>query len=186
MKKTVLFAALLVTVFSATAYTGYNGPEDEVHALGASGSSSASQSVGPNGTDWKMTFTEHAAGPSNQSTGVFNESFDNTSVSFEGVIQTPTPCYSLEAEVESDGENSYLFNVTSYREDGKEVCPQVVSYRKYNATFQEQDPYRLEVVHGGESVANLTHPDYRSDDGSEKKRRRGVLSGLFSFFRGLF
>jgi hypothetical protein len=184
MKKTALLAALLVTIFSATAYTGYTGPENQPHIMGATGSSSASQSVSQNGTGWSTTFSEHSAGSSNTSTGVLNHSFENNTVEFEGAVQTPTPCYSLNAEVE-DEENSYLFNVTSKETEKQEVCPQVISYRKYNATFQADEPFKLEVVHNGESVANMTHPDYE-EKSNEEKKSGGALSALFSFFRSLF
>jgi len=184
MKKTVLLTALLVTVFSATAYTGYTGPEDQPHIMGSSGSSSASQSVSQNGTAWSMNFTERSAGPENRSTGVMNHSFENTTVEFRGAVQVPTPCYSLNAEVEEREDSSYLFNITSERTDNKEVCPQVISYREYNASFQAEEPFRLEVIHDGNSTANLTHPDYRQTQDTD--RVKGPLDSFFNFLKGLF
>ena len=187
MKKTALLAAFLLTVFSATAFVGYSGPEDEAHALGATGSSSASQSVSQNGTDWQMKFTEVSAGSSNQSTGVNEYSFQDSSANLSGTVQIAQPCYTLNAEVEESGDNLYTLNITSERETNEEEnpvpCADVISYRKYNATFETDDSFRLEVVHDGDTVKAIEHPGYKTDTSEDRK---GLITGFIHWIKGLF
>jgi hypothetical protein len=180
---------MVLLAFSAAGVVGYNGSGD-VGITSGSGSSSASQAVGPNGTQWRMTFSESAAGPTNQSTGVLDHSFSDNSVEFSGAIQVPQPCYTLSAEVEEVSDNEYRFDISEdvVTQNGTAVpCADVISYRSFNASFSDDQAFRLEIVNEGETIETLEHPDYGSEPaplpGPEKK---GPVGSFIDWLTGLF
>ena len=174
---------MVLFAFSAAGVVGYNGSGD-VGITSESGSSSASQSVGHNGTQWRMTFSESSAGPTNQSTGVLDHSFSDNSVEFSGAIQVPQPCYTLNAEVEEVSDKEYRFDISEdvVTQNGTAVpCADVISYRSFNASFSDDHPFRLEVVNDGETVEMLEHPDY----GDQEAPKKGFLTGVLNWFQDL-
>ncbi len=176
---------MVLVAFMAAGVVGYNG-SGNVSITSESGSSSAAQAVGPNGTQWRMTFSESPAGPTDQSTGVQDHSFSDNSVEFSGVIQVPQPCYTLEAEVEEISDKVYRFNISEnvVTQNGTPVaCANVISYRSFNASFSDDKPFRLEVVNEEETIETLNHPQYGEGQSEEDKR---FFDGFLSWFQGLF
>lgn len=155
-------------------------------------SASASRSVGPNGTRWSSRFSTSASGClSNQTTGPHNIEFGNSSegytVSFDGYVATSNPCYSLESDFEKTGNNTYTLNVTTVQENG--TCVQCLGAVGYEASFTDDKPFRLEVVHDGEPSETLTHPGYPPGNGNgpgDQEPRGGFFSSFFRFLGGLF
>jgi hypothetical protein len=183
MKRVLLASALVLMAFSVSGVVGNNASGD-VSITRSSGSASASQSVGPNGTEWKMNFSESSTVMMNQTTGINRYSYGENSVSLSGVVQTPQPCYTLNAEIE-EGDN-YVLNVASERIETDEptACADVISYRAYNASFQDDEPFQLEVFHDGERVQTLVHPDYEPEKPSTNES--GFMNGFIRWFTGLF
>jgi hypothetical protein len=186
MKRIILASALILFVFSASAVVGHNGSEGD---LSITSSSSASEAVSANGTQWESTFSESAT--RNNSTGLNSYEFSGNSVNFSGVFQAPTPCHALNSEVKKGSENSYRFIITSeVSSDDDQVCAQVISYRVYNASFQTDEPFKLEVLHGNESVEILTHPDYDIAGPDPKpvpdRQSSNPISAFIDWVKGFF
>ncbi|MFB6100699.1 MAG: hypothetical protein ABEK16_05500 [Candidatus Nanohalobium sp.] len=185
MKKTALFTALVLTTFSTAAFVGYSGPKNQPHALSTtddSASQSNPETVRKSGSEWALNFTERAAGPVNQSTGVNNYSFNGTSLSISGTVQIPQPCYELNVDLNEIREDSYTFNVTTERKgNGTLACADVISYRKYEATFHADMPFKMKVVHDGETIRTLEHPDYTA----EKEKNKGPIASFLRIISGL-
>ncbi len=68
------------------------------------------------------------------------------------------------------------------------MCAQVVTMVEYDASFEKEEPYRLEVQHNGQQVETIEHPDYSSEapGNDENPGNQGVLTGLFSWLGSLF
>jgi opacity protein-like surface antigen len=185
MKRILLASTLALLAFSASAVVGHNGSDGD---LGITSSSSASEAVSPNGTRWSSTFSETAI--RNTSTGVNSYEFSGSSVNFSGVFRAPTPCHALNSEVKEGSENSYRFIITSEASsDDDQVCAQVISYRGYNASFQTDEPFELEVVHENESVETLKHPDLDTAEPEPEPRPEGQnnpISKLVNWVKSLF
>ncbi|QKQ98301.1 hypothetical protein GKQ38_02095 [Candidatus Nanohaloarchaea archaeon] len=191
MKKKALLTVtfILITGLSTAVVGGPNASEGEYVIMDSSSSASGTSAVGPNGTVYSTTFSVVNGSTTADQTGVINSSFENNTVHFTGVYQTPTPCYDLSHSVEKSGE-SYVFQVTAEAENG--TCTQVIAYHKYKASFEAGEPYELTVKHGNESVNTLTHPDYSSDssdtDHSDEDTGgvRGPIASFFHFLSNLF
>jgi hypothetical protein len=155
MKKAALTMITLALVVSGSAVVGGSNPDDDM-AITSGGSSSASQGVSPEGTDYRSYFSVFNTTERNE-TGITDFSWNNDTVSFEGVYRTPTPCYQLNHDVERNG-NSYNFDIIS-EEQGNGTCAQVVTYHRYEGNFTSDHAYQLNVTHGGEQVEMFEHPD---------------------------
>lgn len=184
MKKTVLLIAVLLMASAAVAVTDYDGPEDQPHIMGAEsgGSSSATTSVGPNGTKWSTTLSvTNITSYSNQSGEVTDVNFTGDKVSFNGEIQAPNPCYTLASNVtEQDG--SYILDIYPVREETDRVCTQQLVMLDYEASFEADDPYTLQIQHSGEDMEEVEHPDYTE----EPESNGGFFSGFMKWLGNLF
>jgi hypothetical protein len=145
--------------------------------------------VSPNGTRWSSTFSETAT--RNNSTGVNSYEFSDDSVNFSGVFRVPNPCYTVKGEVVKASDNSYEFLVKAIdSSEENQSCAQVISYRGYNASFQTDEPFELEVLHGNESVETLRHPDLDTAEPEPEPLPEGQnsnpISKLVSWVKNFF
>ncbi len=111
-------------------------------------------------------------------TGLTSYSTDDNVVEFEGVLETPTPppCYILGERVEETSEG-YKFHVEAVQQENEEhVCPTVVAYQGYNASFEAEKPYNLEIVHNDETVERV----------EVSETEPSVVEDIFNWFRNLF
>ena len=111
-------------------------------------------------------------------TGLSNYSVVDGVVEFEGVLETPTPppCHILEERVEETSEG-YRFHVEAIQQENEEnVCPTVIAYQGYNASFEAEKPYKLEIVHDGETVERV----------EVSETEPSVVEDIFNWFRNLF
>lgn len=189
MKRTVLIAALFATLVSASAYTGYDGPDEGMHVMGSSDSPSPT-SIERNGTDWRMTFEEVNSTAENTSTGISSHSFEGKSVRFQGIISTPTPCHKLNAEISEEGRDSYGMKISSNKTSNS-TCEQVVTYRKYNASFEYERPFKITINYNNSEEETLTHPDFgRKGEPVDMPRiqpeQKGPIQKLIDWFKDLF
>lgn len=190
MKRTVLIAATILLFSGLTAgVVGYNGSEDGPHIMssGSSSSASSSTSVGPNGTEWTAEVSMAGRSSTNISDTVHNTNFsDQKQVSFEGQIVAPTPCHILDHEVTQASDSSYILNIKTVKDelDNQSVCTQVLTGIDYEASFETDTPFKLDVKHNNQSIKVLTSPGYEEED--TKKNQQGLLEGFINWLRNLF
>lgn len=184
-KSIVLAASILLVIGSAAAVVGQEEPDDGEMAITSGQSASASSSVTQNGTEWRAEVSMTGNSTEDIEDAVLNPEYSENEfkiVNFEGRITAPTPCHVLEHEVNKTSENSYILNVqTVDTSDG--VCAQVVTGINYNASFETQDTFDLEVQHDGETVDTLEYPE---EDTSEDGESDGIFQGFVTWLRGLF
>lgn len=192
MKKKELLSVTLILLagVSTTVVGGPNASEGEMAITSAESSASGTTAVGPNGTEYEAKFSvvNRSSNPSdlgaNNMTGVINSSFDGDTVNFTGIIETPTPCYTVTHSVDRSGDGQYSFTVNTEEENG--TCTQVIAYHKYEASFTAEEPYQLKVSHENESVKTLTHPDYSPGNDKDTGESRGPVASFFNFLSNLF
>lgn len=194
MKRTILVAAVILFAGLSAAEVGYDGPEDQPHIMGAPDSGSSSQSgasIGPNGTEdkWNADFRQlNATCSSGNHSEIEDTSFsgegETEQVTWTGYIQTPNPCHEAGlTQVEHLGDNSYRLNITT--ESTGDMCVQCVGVVKYEADFSTEGPFQIEILHDGEQVDTVTHPDYEEDSGTEPANS-GPLQSLIKWLGNLF
>lgn len=188
MKRTILLTAVLLLVSTTAAVVGGPEPDDGEFAITSGGSSaSSSTAVGPNGTEWSAQFSMTGAQClSNSSTGVTNSSFgaenETYSVSFQGTVETSDPCHTLEHEIIETSYGNYMMNVTSNSVNG--TCTQCVGSISYEASFESDEPFDLEVLHDGNKVEGLTHPE--RDNEPKEDKSSGFMASIVNFLKNLF
>lgn len=107
--------------------------------------------------------------------------FDGNKLSFSSSIEASNPCHTIgDAEVTKDG-NSYTLELTTEGTDP--ICIECVGAVRYNAEFKAEEPFELELVHDGETVDRVQHPEFNGEDVTE---RPSLIQRIRSMFRGLF
>lgn len=187
MKKTILIAVFLLSIYSGTAVVGGPEPEEGEMAITSTGSSaSASTSVGPNGTEWEaqVSMLNSTQNISEDRLENIVYSKENHSVSFNGHITTPTPCHTIEHEV-SETDEGYVMNVITEQQSqaaGKNEtlnCIQVMTMIEYEAEFSTGDDFKLDVRHDNQSVEVLELK-------SEKESKNSLMDILRNFISSFF
>lgn len=173
MKRIVFVSILILLVFSVVGYIGYQGPEDQPHAMDSSVEEVQSPDI--NGESWNLSFSE---AETLNKTEFAKYSFEGLKVSLEGVVKNPTPCYKLNPKVSEIDNNYYSLNITSKRIQGKQLCPQVITYKGYNTTFTAKQPFKLDLVYNGQVVKEIEHSNYPPT--------KGFVEKLLGFFNNLF
>lgn len=189
MRKTLaLTTALLLAVSSATAVVGHNDSGGDVSITGAGSSASATTAVGPNGTEWtaevSMTGRQPAENPGGSIANVSYSGDDSTGkASFTGEIVAGTPCHVIDHEVEEEND-SYVMNIQTVKEDldNDSVCTQVLTGISYDASFEADKPYTVEVQHNGETVGSLEQPKAEEKSPDES----GTIAKLLNWLSGIF
>lgn len=192
MLRTIVLLAVTATLLlpMAGAVVGHNSSNDDgdMHIMSSGSSASATTAVGENGTEYTAKVEQQAAScmNGNQSAGVSDISFNGddsmdgkNSVTFTGLIQTATPCYTVDHNVEKTGKNTYVLNVTT--EATGDMCVECVGAVTYDTEFVAQEPFNLTVKHDGEDVETVTHPGFDGDEPANQSFWAGIL-GLFSLF----
>ena len=177
MKRTALTLITLSLIVSGSAVVGGPNPDDGMGITSSDGSSSPPPGASSEETEYISYFSVFNVTQSNE-TGITDFSWENDTVSFDGVYRTPTPCYDLQHDVDRNG-NSYQFDISS-TETGNGTCAQVVTYQEYRANFTADHAYELNVTHNGEQVEVFQHPDL----GEEPEQ--GFFSQLIGLLIGLF
>ncbi|MFB6192932.1 MAG: hypothetical protein ABEK00_01665 [Candidatus Nanohaloarchaea archaeon] len=185
MRKKALLTAtfILLTGLTTSVVGGPNASKGELAITSASGTTA----VDPNGTIYETHFSVTDRATSANQTGVTNYSINNDTVSFTGVVKTPTPCYQLRHNVEETGNNSYRFNVKM--QDTNKTCAQVINYQTYEAEFTAERPYTLSIQHSGEELENLEVGTVKEPDREDKEYQEnsdGFIAKIMTFFQGLF
>lgn len=201
MKRLALALAIIAFIGFSAAVVSEDGaskdcPPGEMCVTGASSSSTATGTVavGPNGTEYEskvsMTGSTCLEPPAD---GVSNVTFadqesSRESVSFNGEIQTPNPCHNIEAETLEVSPGIYRLNITSVKPDQQGPCTQCLGAVRYDASFEADKPFKLEIAHEGENIDTLEHPDYgqnKSDkvDGPNENGSSSLVTGVMNWLR---
>lgn len=187
MKKTlVLLTVSIMLLGSASAVVGHNGSDGELSITSGGSGSSAGSSVaaGPNGTEWRAT-VEMTGKDTNTSTGLLSVNYsegDYRMVEFDGVIESPTPCHVLDHNLENTEEDSFRLNVQTVKEElegnNTQVCTQVITPITYEASFQTEEEFTLEVQHNNQTVDTLEYP--------KEEEKNSPIYSILDWFSNLF
>ena len=79
---------------------------------------------------------------------------NNTRVNFTGLIQTPTPCYTVEHQLVEESENQYTVNIVTVPDDS-EICIQCIGALTYNGSVELEEPFALNIEHNGEHMETV-------------------------------
>ena len=151
-----LITAITFMTFAATAVVG-NSASGEVGITSGSSSASGTTSVGPNGTEHSAKIQMAGRSPNQTDNEVRNIDYsDHQRVEFNGTITAGTPCYVIDHEINKTGDSTYALNVQTVKDelDGQ-ACAEVVTGIDYEAEFEGNSGFKLEVQHGGETVETL-------------------------------
>ncbi len=91
-----------------------------------------------------------------QEEGVISTEYseNSTRVNFAGLIQTPTPCYTVEHQLVEESENEYTVNIVTVPDDS-EICIQCIGAVTYNGSVELEEPFTLNIEHNGEHVETV-------------------------------
>lgn len=180
MKKTAILAALVLFTGTAAGVVGYDGPQDQPHIMGSSSSASATASVGPNGTEFHSTVKMEGRSPQISEDNVSAVNYSEDKLSFEGSIQAPTPCHTIDQETEEKGNQSYTINIVTTQEDSSEVCTQQRVMINYKGSFEKERPLDVTIKHEGKTVETFHNPPAETDEISNPVKR------VMDWFENLF
>ena len=176
MKRAVtLITAIAVMTFAATAVVGKNTSGD-IGITSGSSSASGTTSVGPNGTEYSAKI-EMAGRSSNKTDNqIRNIDFsDHQRVEFEGTITAGTPCHVIDHEINETGDNTYVLNVQTVKDDLDQACAEVVTGINYEGEFEADSGFNLEIQHDGETVETL------EDRVVEQEPKSSLIQKILSF-----
>jgi hypothetical protein len=170
-------------------------PPGQMCTMGSSGSSSATGSVaaGPNGTEYsaktEMAGSQCRTGETDTVSNISYSSAEMYKVSFKGELNTPNPCHNLDHRVEKTAPCIYTINITTVPPENGSVCAQCLGSVNYDASFEADEPFTLKVLHKGEKVNELQHPEAKentSDKEPDQNQKTSFFSGIANWFQNLF
>lgn len=158
MKRTIatLVAFVLLTA-AATAVVGHNGSGDGDMSITSGSSATATTGVTENGTKYTSKI-EMSGRSQNQTDEEIRDTdySDHQRVEFNGTITAGTPCHVIDQEVNKTGENTYVMNIKTVKDElDSEACAEVVTGINYDAEFEADSGFQLEVQHNGETVETM-------------------------------
>lgn len=184
MRKTLVLSAIALGLIAASAgITNYSGPTDQPHIMGVQD--------GGDAFSVEVVNVTPTSGVNDSIENVRVSGSNGTSmVSFEGRMEVPTPCHTVNHSL--DGENSsYTLNVESVA--GNESCVQSISELTYSAEGQLEENFTLTVEHDGEVIDTITSNDTGNNtDGNntappgETRPNNGFFQGILQWFANLF
>ncbi len=188
MRKHILISliafALLVSAGAVVKEDGTspsnNAGEGQLGITSASGSSaSATTSVGANRTEYSVSVT-----PVNQTSNITDEKVLEVSefpqgVRFNGILKSPTPCHTLNHDVEKNGSQ---IDLRIYLESSNETCTQQMVMKEYQAEVESGNYFELNIYHGdsNQTMEEVIYGEKQEDTNEEKKE------GLLEWILGLF
>jgi hypothetical protein len=193
----LLLAVLALTGLSTGVVGGPDAEEGEMTIMNSGGSSSASQAVGPNGTEWRTQISnlENACISGNQTQGVDFGNFSQieangenmTEITFSGVVETSNPCHRIELNVSDSGNESGDAYVVEFVEKSTGgVCTQCMGYVKFEGSFAAPGDYRVTFENDGEELENRTTPGYgEGSDESGSTDEASVAEGFSMIWKWL-
>lgn len=170
MRRTaILAAALCILITPAIAVVGHNGSDGDMSITSSGSTASGTTAVGPNGTEYSAKVSMDGRVQQNTSDRIRSETISSRQVSFKGTIEAPTPCYVIDHEVE-EKEEGYVLNIKTVEEGGDGPCTQVVTGINYDAEFEAEPGYELEVQHNGQQIETYQTTSDSGDSNDKEKK----------------
>jgi hypothetical protein len=174
---------------SAAAVVGHNGSQDSdltvTSERGFSSTAGSTVMAGENGTQTKAT-VEMIGKISNASDGISFANFSKgefRKVEFQGTIRAPKACHVLQLEVEVMGKNYYTSNIQTVKDklerNKAQVCAQVITPISYDASFQTEEEFTLEVKHNNQTVDTLEYENRNVNKSDLIRRIFKAIKNLF-------
>lgn len=155
MKRTaiILITFTLLTASSA-AVVGHNGSNNSDLSITSGSSASATTGVNQNGTQYTAKVEMNGRSNNQTDNEVRNVNFPQNKVEFEGTVTAGTPCHTVDHELNKT-DNSYTLNIVTVKEDPDQVCAEVITGINYDAEFEAEPGFQLEIQHNGETIENV-------------------------------
>ena len=182
MKKGIISAlAALLLITSATALVGHNNTDGDLGIASTGSTASATTAVGPNGTKFSSKVSMLGDNRSSTADRITDEKISSSKVSFKGTVQAMNPCQGIEQNV-TETENGYVMNIRTVAEEtGNETertpCAQVITGINYDAEFEAETGFGLEVQHNGNKIKEFQ----TVSDKGEKNKKKSWLERILSF-----
>lgn len=173
---TILVSIALMTGL-ATAVVGHNSSGDEDVGITSGSSASATSGVNENGTQFTGK-VEMSGRTQNQTDDEIRDiSYsDHQRVEFNGTITAGTPCHVIDQEVNKTGDSTYVLNIKTVKDElDNQACAEVVTGINYEAEFEADSGFQLEVQHNGETIETL------EDRVVEKEPEPSLLQRILNF-----
>lgn len=180
MRRTALLTIMtLFLISSGLGVAGHNNSGDDYMGITSTGgSSSATTSVGPNGTEYTAKVMMEGRSPENTSDRITSESISSSGVQFNGTIQASTPCHVIEHEI-TKTQDGYNLNIKTVKDNlENQTCTQVLTGINYNAEFEGQTGFTLQVQHNGQTLNTY---DTVHNDKTENKQEKTLMQMILEF-----
>ncbi|MBC5792637.1 MAG: hypothetical protein H8Z69_01215 [Nanohaloarchaea archaeon] len=189
MKKQILIALITVALLaSAGAVVREDGTspsnnpgEGQMGITSGGAAASATTSVGPNGTRYSVSVT-----PINQSSNVTEDKVLEVSefpqgVRFNGLVKSPTPCHTLNHDVEKNGSK---IDLRIYMESSNQTCTQQMVMKKYHAEVESENYFELDIYHGdsNKTMETVTYGEKQDETDEETEEDVGLLGWILGVF----
>ena len=155
MKRTALIIGLTILLagLSAAIVNGNKTRSGDL-SITSGGSASATTGVNENGTVYSIKVETSGQDMNNTEDWIGNATFPHSGVKFQGRIRAPTPCHVIQHDVNKT-DNQYVLNIETVKEsldNSTEVCSQVVTGINYDAEFEADAGFQLEIRHNNQTV----------------------------------
>lgn len=185
----VLIAFIALTGLSSAVVGGPNASDGEMAITSGSGSASATQSVGPNGTKWRTEIGTYNSScmSGNRSQGIefgdFSREENMTVIEFSGVLEASTPCHRAALNVSKTSEDVYQVEILEKSTD--RVCTTCIGALNFEGSFAAPGEYRAVFLNDGEELGVKETSDYGEEEAGENGgsgQERSVWEGFSSIF----
>lgn len=173
----ILLVCIGMAIGLATAVVGHNGSGEGDLSITSGSSASASSGVNQNGTQYsaKVDMTGRTQNQTENQVRDINYA-DHQRVEFSGTLSAETPCHVIDQEVNKTGEQTYVMNIKTVKDElDDRACAEVVTGINYNAEFEADSGFNLEIQHNGETVDTL------EDRVVEKEPEPSLLQRILNF-----
>lgn len=178
MIRTALLAATLcILVSPALGVVGHNDSGEGQMGITSGSSASATTAVGPNGTEYTARVSMEGLSPNSTDDRIRDESISSSRIEFNGTIQAPTPCHVIDHEI-NETQDGYTFNIETVKDQQENgTCTQVLKGINYNAEFEAETGFNLEVQHNGEEIETFN----TVSDKGDKNEKQGLIQMILNF-----
>jgi hypothetical protein len=153
----ILLVCIGMVIGLATAVVGHNGSGEGDLSITSGSSASASSGVNQNGTQYSAK-VEMSGRTQNQTENQVRDIdyTEHQKVKFSGTLTAGTPCHIIEQELNRTGDQTYKLNIKTVRDQlDDEACADVVTGINYDAEFEADSGFQLEVRHDNETVETI-------------------------------
>ncbi|MFO7793500.1 MAG: hypothetical protein R6V35_00805 [Candidatus Nanohaloarchaea archaeon] len=178
MKRAVIFlTAIGLMTGLATAVVGHNNSDGSDVGTTSGSSAGATTGVNENGTQYSAKVEMAGRNPNQTDNQVRDTNYENHQrVEFNGTITAGTPCHVIDHELNKEGGDTYTLNIQTERAElDNQACAEVVTGINYEAEFEADSGFQLEVQHDGEKIETL------EDRVVEKEPEPSLIQKILNF-----